>query len=68
MIKKARDIRDQAEKDLMGGFKKIFPPEDPEMETKYNKFYDMSAKICRSEADVRKKLIGDDDKKGEDKS
>ena len=29
MIKKAREVRDEGEKDLMGGFKKIFPPEDP---------------------------------------
>ena len=48
----------------MGGFKKIFPPEDPEVEAKYNKFYEMSAKICKSEADVRKKLLGDE-KKGD---
>ena len=48
----------------MGGFKKIFPPEDPEVEAKYNKFYEMSAKITKSEADVRKKLLGDE-KKGD---
>jgi len=47
LIKKAREIRDEAEKDLLGGFKKIFPPDDPELEAKYNKFYEISAKVNR---------------------
>mgnify|MGYP006897112420 CR=1 FL=1 len=31
----------------MGGFKKIFPPEDPEVEARYNKYYEAAFKVSK---------------------
>lgn len=65
IIKKAREERDMLEKDLMGGYKRIFPPYDEEQEKKYNKFYETACQILKEDNEARKKLLNEEKKKAE---
>lgn len=67
MIRKARAERDELEKDLMGGYKRIYPPADEESEKRYNRFYETALKISKEENEARNKLLNEEkrqEKKG----
>lgn len=65
IIRRAREERDLLEKDLMGGYKRIFPPYDPEQEKHYNRFYETACQILKEDNEARKKLLNEEKKKAE---
>ena len=41
--------RDLLENDLLGGYKRIFPPYNEEMENHYNKFFEKAMQIHKED-------------------